>query len=164
MLHDVGKLGIDDAVLNKPGRLTPDEHEHVQTHTVIGEQLVASSPAPSSIAPIVRHHHERFDGHGYPDRLVGEQIPLLARIVSVCDAYDAMIHTRQYRTGMASTDVRRVLIEHAGAQWDGAVVATFLRVLDADLIPAAPTVLADVGGQIGCSCTADLPTAVPAFS
>lgn len=159
VLHDVGKIGIDDAVLNKTGRLTLAEYEHVKTHTLIGEDLVARSVVLASIAPIVRHHHERVDGHGYPDQLTGEQIPLLARIVSVCDAYDAMIHTRQYRTGMASTAVRGVLIEHAGSQWDPIVVNAFLRVLDAGRIPTEPTILADLGSQIGCSCTTDLPDA-----
>lgn len=159
MLHDVGKLGVDDGVLNKAGRLSPDEYEHVKTHTLIGEQLVAQSPLLAPIAPIVRHHHERVDGNGYPDRLAGEEIPLLARIVSVCDAYDAMVHTRQYRTGMATTTARHILLEHAGSQWDERVVTGFLDVLDAGHVPAEPTVLADVGNQIGCSCTADLPIA-----
>lgn len=162
VLHDVGKLHIDDAVLNKAGRLTPDEYEHVKTHTIAGEQLVARSPVLSPIAPIVRHHHERVDGHGYPDRLAGDAIPLLARIVSVCDAYDAMVHTRQYRVGMAQEDVRRILVEHAGTQWDASVVGTFLRVLDAGRITDEPTVLAELGNQIGCSCILDLPS--PAFA
>ncbi|MGE0141183.1 MAG: HD domain-containing phosphohydrolase [Ilumatobacteraceae bacterium] len=157
VLHDVGKLGIDDAVLNKAGRLTPDEYEHIKAHAVIGERLVVGSPILASIAPIVRHHHERFDGRGYPDQLAGDEIPLLARIVSVCDAYDAMIHSRQYRTGMASATVRSVLLEHAGSQWDPTVVDTFLRALDTGRVPDEPTVLADLGSQIGCSCTADLP-------
>lgn len=162
VLHDVGKLGIDDAVLNKNGRLTPDEYELIKTHSLIGERLVADSPVLASIAPIVRHHHERFDGQGYPDQLAGEQIPPLARIVSVCDAYDAMTHTRQYRTGMAVDTVRSVLVEHAGSQWDPAVVDRFLSVLAAGYLPGEPTVLADLGSQLGCSCTADLPIAAPA--
>lgn len=157
VLHDVGKLGIDDTVLHKAGRLSPDEFEHIKTHTLIGEQLVARSPLLAPIAPLVRHHHERIDGNGYPDRLAGEEIPLLARIVSVCDAYDAMVHTRQYRTGLATTTARDILMEHAGSQWDRHVVARFLAVLDAGHVPAEPTVLADVGSQVGCSCTAALP-------
>lgn len=164
VLHDVGKLGIDDAVLKKAGRLTSADYEHIKTHTLIGEQLVASSRALASIAPIVRHHHERVDGRGYPDQLAGDEIPLLARIVSVCDAYDAMIHTRQYRIGMAAATVRAVLLEHAGSQWDPTVVHTFLRVLDAGRVPQEPTVLADLGRQIGCSCTADLPDVEPALT
>jgi HD-GYP domain-containing protein (c-di-GMP phosphodiesterase class II) len=157
VLHDVGKLEISDDVLKKPDKLTPDEYATMQTHATIGERLVTDSAVLASIAPIVRHHHERVDGRGYPDRLVGDEIPLLARIVSVCDAYDAMSHTRQYRAGMGATKVRAVLEEHAGTQWDAGVVATFLRVLDEGRIAAAPTVLADVGGRIGCSCTTDLP-------
>ena len=157
VLHDVGKLGIDDAVLKKAGRLTSAEYEHIKTHTLIGEQLVVNSPTLTRIAPIVRHHHERVDVRGYPDGLVGDQIPLLARIVSVCDAYDAMNHTRQYRVGMAADTVSSILREHSGSQWDPVTVETFLMVLDAGRIPSAPSVLADLGNQIGCSCTTDLP-------
>lgn len=96
--------------------------------------------------------------------MTGDQIPLLARIVNVCDACDAMIHTRQYRTGLESSAVRSILTEHAGTQWDPTVVATLLRVLDAGQLVAEPTVLADAGNQIGCSCTTDLPLAQPALS
>lgn len=157
VLHDVGKLGIDDDVLLKSGRLTADEYEHVKTHTLIGERLVLDSIVLASIAPIVLHHHERGDGDGYPDGLAGDEIPLLARIVSVCDAYDAMVHTRQYRNGIDADTVTAILREHAGSQWDRRVVATFLTVKAQGRIPVAPTVLADLGNQIGCSCTTDLP-------
>jgi putative nucleotidyltransferase with HDIG domain len=157
LLHDVGKLRVDDDVLNKPGRLTAEEFEQVKLHAADGEQLVRSSAVLADIAPIVRHHHERVDGSGYPDRLAGDEIPLLARVVSVCDAYDAMVHTRQYREGMAADLVRSILREHAGSQWDADVVAAFLEVLADGGVPPEPTVLAELGSQVGCSCAADLP-------
>ncbi len=157
LLHDVGKLQIDDEILNKPGRLTAEEFDHVKQHTSIGERLVASSPVLHDIAGIVRHHHERIDGDGYPDGLSGAEIPLLARIVSVCDAYDAMMHTRQYRQAMDPDLVIGILREHAGSQWDTGAVDGLIRVIAAGRVAEEPTVLADVGGQIGCSCTFDLP-------
>jgi putative nucleotidyltransferase with HDIG domain len=163
LLHDVGKLHVDDAVLNKPGRLTAEEFEHVKRHTVIGEDIVRSSPVLRDIAGIVRHHHERVDGAGYPDGLAGGAIPLLARIVSVCDAYDAMMHTRQYREAMDPDLVRGILREHAGSQWDADAVGALLRVLDDGRVADEPTVLAELGTQVGCSCNHDLP-AVPALT
>ena len=157
LLHDIGKLEIDDRILNKPGRLTEAEFEHVKTHAVIGERLVASSRVIAEVAPIVRHHHERIDGNGYPDGLRGDRIPLLARIVSVCDAYDAMVHTRQYRSGMGSEKAAAVLREHAGSQWDADAVRALLELADQELVPPAPTVLADVAHHVGCSCLHEVP-------
>jgi len=160
LLHDIGKLEIDDEILKKPGRLTGDEFEYVKTHTAIGERLVQASPALADIGPIVRHHHERIDGRGYPDGLAGEQIPKLARVVAVCDAYDAMVHTRQYRQGMGTDRAAAVLREHAGSQWDSEVVAVLLYLAERGRIPAAPTKLASVAAQVGCSCTHELPEPV----
>ncbi len=157
LLHDVGKLYVDDAILSKPGRLTPEEFEHIKRHAVIGAALVASSPVLQDIAPIVRHHHERIDGKGYPDGLAGEEIPLLARVASVCDAFDAMQHTRQYREAMPADIVTQILTEHAGSQWDATVVAALMDVIETERIPAEPTVLANVGAQIGCECALDMP-------
>jgi putative nucleotidyltransferase with HDIG domain len=154
LLHDIGKLRIDDAVLTKPGRLTPDEFEHIKQHTVLGEQLVRSSVLLHDVAPIVRHHHERIDGRGYPDGLAGEEIPLLARIVSVCDAFDAMAHTRQYRQGMQLDDVRAVLLEHSGSQWDPHVVDALLRAQEVGRVASELTSLAGLGI---CDCADDLP-------
>jgi HD-GYP domain-containing protein (c-di-GMP phosphodiesterase class II) len=127
ILHDVGKLEIPDEILTKTGRLTEDEFEIMKTHAAIGSELVASSPALRPAAPLVRGHHERWDGRGYPDRLSGEDIPLGARIVSVCDAHDAMAHTRHYRRGMDDAKVRAILVENAGAQWDEHLVTALLR-------------------------------------
>ncbi len=95
-LHDIGKIGIDDAILRKPGRLTAEEFAIMQTHTTKGAEILSTIPEMQSIIPIVRNHHERWDGTGYPDRLAGEAIPLLARIVAVADAFDAMTSNRPY--------------------------------------------------------------------
>lgn len=160
LLHDIGKLEIDDEILKKPGRLSSAEFEHIKTHAAIGERLVETSPALADVGPIIRHHHERIDGRGYPDGLAGELIPRLARVVSVCDAYDAMVHTRQYRQGMGTEMAAAVLREHAGTQWDAEVVAALLHLAERGRIPAAPTKLADVASQVGCSCTQELPELV----
>ncbi|MEM7273338.1 MAG: HD-GYP domain-containing protein [Actinomycetota bacterium] len=130
LLHDVGKLEIPDEVLTKPGRLTDEEFEIIKTHTVVGAELVAAAPPLADLAPAVRAHHERLDGTGYPDRLAGAAIPLTARIVAVCDSYDAMSFTRHYRSGMDPDKVRSILREHAGSQWDPQVVETLLGVID----------------------------------
>ena len=152
LLHDVGKLEIDSDVLEKPGRLEPMELDHMRTHAAIGERLVRESQVLAEIAPIVRQHHERIDGTGYPDGIAGDQIHPLARIVAVCDAFDAMIHTRQYREGMGCDKAMAILREHAGSQWDADVVATLQALLIRDELPPAPTVLADVGREPGCAC------------
>ncbi|MEL6982996.1 MAG: HD domain-containing phosphohydrolase, partial [Actinomycetota bacterium] len=157
LLHDIGKLEIDDAVLHKPGKLNAEEFEHIKTHTTEGERLVLGSPGLADLGPTVRHHHERIDGRGYPDGLAGDDIPLTARIVSVCDAYDAMVHTRQYRAGMGDERARAVLIEHRGAQWDPEIVDALLELSDRGAIASTPTVLADLAGQVGHSCTHELP-------
>ena len=96
-LHDVGKVAIPDAILEKPGPLSEDEWEFVRRHTVIGERIVSAAPALTRVAALVRSHHERLDGTGYPDGLAGDQIPLGARIIFVCDAFDAITSPRPYR-------------------------------------------------------------------
>lgn len=157
LLHDIGKIEIDDAILNKPGRLTDKEFEHVKTHTVIGDRLASGSLVLDDVRPVIRSHHERIDGRGYPDRLRGDEIPRLARVVSVCDAYDAMVHTRQYREGMRTDMAMSVLREHAGSQWDATIVEALTRAAERGDVPDEPTVLADAGHQVGCSCTCELP-------
>lgn len=157
LLHDVGKLRVSDAVLNKPGRLSREEYAHMQEHAVAGEAMVRASRVLAPIAPIVRHHHERIDGDGYPDRLAGEAIPRLARIVSVCDSFDAMAHNRQYRDGMGDRKAMAILREHAGSQWDAEVVAALCRLVEGGAVPSAPTVLGGVGSMSCVSCTHDLP-------
>ncbi len=128
LLHDVGKLTIPDALINKPGRLTDEEFALMRTHAVAGEALVSGSRILREATPIIRGHHERVDGMGYPDQLAGNDIPLSARIVSACDAYDAMANTRQYRTGMGHDRACAILREHAGSQWDPDVVRALMTV------------------------------------
>ncbi len=129
LLHDVGKLEVPDAILNKPGRLTDAEFDIIRRHTVNGERLIATSAALGEIAAGVRGHHERMDGGGYPDGLAGDAIPHDARVVAVCDAFDAMANTRQYRDGMGHDKAIAVLNEHAGSQWDPIVVAALVTVI-----------------------------------
>ena len=122
MLHDVGKVHVPDAILKKPARLTVDEYEVMKLHPVHSQAMLETEPALASAARIVRSHHERFDGGGYPDGLVGREIPLASRIIAVCDALDAMTHDRQYRKAMPLSMAFAILREHAGSQWDEQVV------------------------------------------
>lgn len=162
LLHDIGKLEIPDAVLLKPGRLSPDEFKVMQGHAALGERLVLESRVLAEIAPLVRAHHERVDGAGYPDGLAGDRIPLLARIVSVCDGFDAMAHDRQYREGLGVERAAAVLREHADAQWDGHVVAALMRVRQQTPEQERPRPLDNVGRGLGatCACTDALPPAL----
>jgi HD-GYP domain-containing protein (c-di-GMP phosphodiesterase class II) len=130
LLHDLGKLEVPDEVLNKPGRLDDAEYAIIKRHPLSGEALVRRSGVLADIAPIVRGHHERIDGRGYPDGLAGDEIPLLARIVSACDAFDAMAHTRQYRDGMGRERAFAILREHSGTQWDPTVVEALIDVVE----------------------------------
>jgi two-component system, cell cycle response regulator len=130
-LHDVGKLAIPDAILSKPGALDEQEWEFMRQHTIVGERIVASATSLSDVAPIVRSSHERWDGGGYPDGVLGEAIPLGARIIAVCDAYDAMTTTRPYREAMSEDDAMAELRRCAGHQFDPSVVAAFERVIEA---------------------------------
>ncbi len=129
ILHDVGKLEVPDEILNKPGRLTDDEFDVIKRHVVFGERLVRASSVLEEIAAGVRGHHERIDGNGYPDGLIADAIPHDARIVAVCDSFDAMANTRQYRAGMGHDKAIAILNEHAGSQWDETAVTALLIVL-----------------------------------
>jgi putative nucleotidyltransferase with HDIG domain len=131
LLHDIGKIGIDDNVLRKPGKLTDAEFEHVKQHTEIGHRILRDLRNISSVLPVVLHHHESWDGRGYPYGLVGESIPFLARIVAVADAYDAMASDRPYRTGMPDERLDQIIRDGADQQWDPQVVAAFFRARDA---------------------------------
>jgi two-component system cell cycle response regulator len=124
-LHDVGKMAIPDAILDKPAALDEAEWEFIRRHTIIGERIVAAAPALRPVAALVRSSHERWDGGGYPDALLGEEIPLGARIVSVCDAFDAMVADRPYRAGMDAADALAELERCSGSQFDPAVVTAF---------------------------------------
>jgi HD-GYP domain-containing protein (c-di-GMP phosphodiesterase class II) len=126
-LHDIGKIGIDDAVLRKAGRLTPEEFEHMKTHTLKGAAMLESIPDLAPIIPIVRSHHERWDGQGYPDGLAGERIPRLARIVAVADAFDAMTSERPYRQPLTLPRAFEEIADKAGVQFDPEVARAFVR-------------------------------------
>src|SRR5216683_3525000 len=122
IIHDIGKIGLPDSILLKPAPLDPDEEVRMRTHPIIGESIVRPLRSSNNLLPIIRHHHERYDGTGYPDGLRGEQIPRLARIVSVCDAYDSLVNDRPYRPRRSPEEAMAILSSGAGAQWDPAVV------------------------------------------
>jgi diguanylate cyclase (GGDEF)-like protein len=136
-LHDIGKIAIPDSVLNKPGPLDDDEWELMHQHTVIGERILLAAPALKPVAALVRSSHERWDGDGYPDRLAGDRIPLGARIVAVCDTYDAMTSDRSYRSAMTHAEALAELHCCAGRQFDSLVVEAFARVARAATVSTA---------------------------
>ena len=129
LVHDIGKIGLPPGVLEKEGPLTLDERRVMQTHSEIGERILAKVEDYSDIALIVRHHHERVDGNGYPDGLTEDEMPLLARIIAVADAYNAMTSDRPYREAMPSRVARMRLAQAVGSQFDTSVVAAFEAVL-----------------------------------
>jgi putative nucleotidyltransferase with HDIG domain len=129
LVHDIGKIGLPAGLLEKPGALTLDERRQMQEHSAIGERILEKVEDYSEIARIVRHHHERVDGQGYPDGLAGEEVPLLARIIAVADAYNAMTSDRPYRDAMPSRVARFRLAQAADTQFDTAVVAAFEALL-----------------------------------
>jgi hypothetical protein len=129
LVHDVGKVGLPPGLLEKTGPLTLDERRQMQAHPSIGERILARVETYSEIAAVVRHHHERVDGHGYPDGLHGDQIPVLARIIAVADAYNAMTSDRPYRDAMPSRVARLRLAQAVESQFDTTVVAAFEAVL-----------------------------------
>src|SRR5262249_29125977 len=131
LLHDVGKIAVPDYILNKPGKLTAAEFDKMKIHTVVGAQIMERVNFPYPVVPIVRHHHERWDGRGYPDALRGEQIPLTARILTVADCFDAVREDRQYRKGMTRDEACEFLCAEAGKQFDPTIVAEFLANLPA---------------------------------
>jgi diguanylate cyclase (GGDEF)-like protein len=131
-LHDIGKVGVPRAILDRPGPLSEQEWEFIHQHPLIGQRILASAPALARIGCLVRSTHERYDGSGYPDRLAGEEIPLLSRIVFVCDSWDAMTQgERPYRVALNTEEARAELLHHADTQFDPAVVDAALRVIDA---------------------------------
>ena len=127
LLHDVGKVGVPDAVLRKPGRLSDLELKAIQQHPVMGAAIVGAVPGFAETLDAVRHHHERWDGKGYPSGLRGAEIPLIARLMAVADAYSAMTTDRPYRNGMTEAAALAILQDGAGTQWDPACVEAFLN-------------------------------------
>jgi diguanylate cyclase (GGDEF)-like protein len=130
LLHDVGKLGVPEAILQKPGALTDAEWQIMRAHPAIGERVVGSIPTLAHLAPAVRGEHERWDGAGYPDGLAGEQIPVASRICLACDAWHAMTSDRPYRAALSDGDARAELVRHAGTQFCPRTVTALLTVLD----------------------------------
>ncbi|HEV2139639.1 MAG TPA: HD domain-containing phosphohydrolase [Candidatus Dormibacteraeota bacterium] len=126
IVHDIGKVGVPDAVLLKPGPLTGVETEVMRRHVIIGVEIALKLKSAKGLVPIIRHHHERFDGAGYPDSLAGPAIPPAAMIVSICDAYDAMTSDRPYRPAMRSDQAVAELRNGSGSQWDPRLVDLFL--------------------------------------
>lgn len=130
LLHDVGKLLVPDEILRKPAQLTESEFETIKQHTLTGAELMTSSPLLAPAANFVRWHHERADGTGYPDGLAGDEIPVEARIISVCDSWDAMTCTRPYRAGLDPREAKQILREGTGTQWDTQAAELLLDEVD----------------------------------
>jgi putative nucleotidyltransferase with HDIG domain len=126
LLHDIGKIAVPDFILNKPGKLTASEFEKMKTHTIVGGQILGRVEFPYPVVPVVRHHHERWDGRGYPDGLSGEDIPLTARILSVVDCFDAVREDRQYRKAMTREEALEFIMSGSGSMYDPRVVGTFI--------------------------------------
>jgi diguanylate cyclase (GGDEF)-like protein len=140
ILHDVGKIGVPDSVLRKPGKLTDEEYEVMQQHPVFGALIVGALPGMEQVVLGVRHHHERYDGRGYPDRLTGEEIPVIGRIMAVADAYSAMTTTRPYRKGLTERQALLEIERGLGTQFDPRIGALFIRIRQAqpDETPKTP--------------------------
>ncbi len=149
-LHDVGKIGVPDSILMKPGRLTPDEFAVMKTHAAIGGRILAGARFPLLLTAeaVARTHHERWDGTGYPAGLAGEAIPLAGRVVAVADVYDALTHARPYKAAWSPADAADEIRRQAGTQFDPAVVAAFLRGVPSPDLSRTPTpALAMAGGS-----------------
>jgi putative nucleotidyltransferase with HDIG domain len=130
LLHDVGKIVVPIEILNKHGPLTPEERGWMERHPVAGVELLKEVEFPGDVLPMIRGHHERYDGHGYPDRLAGEDIPLAARILCVADVFDALTSDRPYRKAFATADALRMMQADTGRAFDPDVLAAFMRIVD----------------------------------
>lgn len=142
LLHDMGKLAIPEHILNKPGKLSPAEFEQMKQHAAIGADILSRIEFPYPVVPIVRHHHEWWNGGGYPDNLTGAHIPVGARILSVVDCYDALVSDRPYRRALSNAEALNVLAERRGTMYDPLIVDTFARVHQ-DIVPALEDIAAD---------------------
>jgi putative two-component system response regulator len=141
-VHDIGKIGVREEVLNKPGKLTDAEYEHIMTHPMVGWRILAPLLGETPVAlNIVRSHHERFDGRGVPDRLTGAAIPLAARIAAAADSFDAMTSDRPYRPdGMSVEDAIQEIVRCSGSQFDPEVVEAVVRAAEAGRMTLLPRV------------------------
>jgi HD-GYP domain-containing protein (c-di-GMP phosphodiesterase class II) len=129
-IHDLGKIGIPDAVLLKPGKLTPDEYDLMQGHSIYGEEIMNRFEILSNEARIIRHHHERYDGKGYPDALAVDDIPKCSRIIAVCDTFDAMTSNRPYRNAMAAGQALAEIERCKGLQFDPGFADAFIKLVE----------------------------------
>ena len=136
LLHDIGKLAVPEQILSKPGPLTPDERKKMQMHAQIGAEIVGAVPFPCPVAPLIRSHHERWDGAGYPSGLSGEQIPMGARILAVVDCFDALTSHRPYRPALSQDEAVQMLLDDAGKAFDPAIVARFTELIPVLTPPA----------------------------
>ena len=136
VLHDIGKIGIPDVILNKPGALTKKEWKIIKEHPVIGAQIVAPSTYGPLIAPIIRAHHENWDGSGYPDRLKGDEIREEARLIAVVNAFEVMTTEQPYRSALAANDAYDEILNNSGSQFDPKMVEAFCRCWDRGQIQA----------------------------
>ena len=132
LLHDIGKIGIDSDILDKPGRLTPEETAHVREHVEIGRRILEPIPGFRDCLPVVMHHHEKFDGTGYPYALAGEDISLHGRIFAVADCFDAIVSDRPYRPSLGTGRAIELIREGAGTHFDPRIVEVFLRITSSD--------------------------------
>ncbi len=126
----MGKIGVPDTVLHKPGRLTAEEYEVMKRHPVLGVEIVSPVKELAVALPVINHHHERFDGTGYPDGLHGEDIPMVARVAAVADAFDSMIRDRPYGYGMSEEAALKEVEDNSGTQFDPRIVRTLREVLE----------------------------------
>ena len=148
LLHDIGKIGVPDNILHKPGRLTAEESKQVRRHPRVEESILCNVPSLASLLPHIVHHHEHFDGSGYPDALVGEGIPLESRIPAIADTFDAITSQRAYRSARSVTEAIAELRHCAGSQFDPGLVRVFCRVLERELPGAEDT----PSGELPTTC------------
>jgi HD-GYP domain-containing protein (c-di-GMP phosphodiesterase class II) len=134
-LHDIGKIGIPDVILNKPSSLTTEEFEIMKRHPEVGRDILSRVSSLDAVVPLVLHHHEWFNGQGYPTGKSGEDIPFLARILSVADGFEALTSIRSYHEAMTVPQVKRALQDGAGRQWDPRVVEAWVGLLEGDVLP-----------------------------
>lgn len=132
LFHDIGKIGIPDNILLKTSKLNDDEYSEIKNHPSIGAHILSNATIFKDIIPIVKHHHERFDGNGYPSKLKGNEIPYLARIAAIADAFDAMTSRRSYRDSLDLEFVKNEIVQNAGTQFDPEIAQIFLNILDAE--------------------------------
>lgn len=128
-LHDIGKVGISDSILNKKGSLSPEEYEIIKTHSTLGYNILKKVKGMEDMALVIKHHHERWDGRGYPDSLKEDKIPFFSRIISIADSFDAMTSSRVYRNKLGAKQACLELIKNSGSQFDPELIKVFIKVI-----------------------------------